>query len=82
MQPYKNVYSLSCGRLVKNTENKIEYTKENGEKRVKTNPGYNDLLKVGKYRLKEDKISEKTTQGETFYRVDGDCIVAKIKEAD
>ena len=51
MLPYKNVYSLQDGRLIKNTENKIEYLDENGKKRVKTNPSYKDFAVVGKYPL-------------------------------
>lgn len=51
MLPYKNVYSLQDGRLIKNTENKIEYLDENGKKRVKTNPSYKDFASVGKYPL-------------------------------
>ena len=31
MLPYKNVYSLQDGRLIKNTENKIEYLDQNNE---------------------------------------------------
>ncbi len=54
MLPYKNVYSLQDGKLVKNKENKIEYIDENGKKRVKTNPSYKDFAKVGKYPLKEN----------------------------
>ena len=57
MLPYKNVYSLQDGKLVKNKENKIEYIDENGKKRVKTNPSYKDFAKVGKYPLKEKIIS-------------------------
>ena len=53
MLPYKNVYSLQDGKLVKNKENKIEYIDENGKKRVKTNPSYKDFAEVGKYPLKE-----------------------------
>ena len=52
MLPYKNVYSLQEGRLIKNTENKIEYLDQNGKKRIKTNPSYKDFAKVGKYPLK------------------------------
>ena len=52
MLPYKNVYSLENGALIKNTENKIEYIDENGKKRVKTNPSYKDFRMVGKYPLK------------------------------
>ena len=80
MQPYKNVYSLSYGRLIKNTENKIEYTDINGKKRIKTNPTYADFLKVGKYRLKEDSLLENMTQGEVFYRIEGAYIIPYLKE--
>ena len=52
MLPYKNVYSLQDGRLIKNTENKIEYLDKNGNKRIKTNPSYKDFATVGKYPLK------------------------------
>lgn len=54
MLAYKNVYSLQEGKLIKNKENKIEYTDESGKRRVKTNPTYADFAKVGKYPLKED----------------------------
>ena len=80
MQPYKNVYSLDSGRLIKNTENKIEYTDKNGQKRIKTNPTYGDLLKVGKYRLKELQAKENMTQGEVFYKIEGEYIVEYLKE--
>lgn len=80
MQPYKNVYSLDSGRLIKNTENKIEYTDKNGQKRIKTNPSYSDLLKVGKYRLKELQAKENMTQGEVFYKIEGEYIVEYLKE--
>ena len=80
MQPYKNVYSLDSGRLVKNTENKIEYTDKNGQKRIKTNPSYSDLLKVGKYRLNELQAKENMTQGEVFYKIEGEYIVEYLKE--
>ena len=80
MQPYKNVYSLDSGRLIKNTENKIEYTDKNGQKRIKTNPTYGDLLKVGKYRLKELQTKENMTQGEVFYKIEGEYIVEYLKE--
>ena len=80
MQPYKNVYSLDSGRLIKNIENKIEYTDKNGQKRIKTNPSYSDLLKVGKYRLKELQAKENMTQGEVFYKIEGEYIVEYLKE--
>lgn len=57
MLPYKNVYSLQEGRLIKNTENKIEYFDKNGNKRIKTNPTYKDFATVGKYPLKEATVS-------------------------
>ena len=79
-KPYKNVYSIENGELIKNTENKIEYTDEKGVKRVKTNPSYSDFLKVGKYRLKEDDLIENTTQGEVFYEISGEYIVKRVKE--
>lgn len=76
MLPYKNVYSLDNGRLIKNTENKIEYTDNQGKKRVKTNPTYEDFAKVGKYPLKETE----PIKGEVIYIVEDGYIVAKIKE--
>ncbi len=63
MLPYKNVYSLENGALIKNKENKIEYIDENGKKRVKTNPSYKDFAKVGKYPLKENGISPSLLEG-------------------
>lgn len=81
MLAYKNVYSLQNGKLVKNKENKIEYIDEKGQKRIKTNPSYEDFKKVGKYPLKEQENTQATTQGEVFYQIEGDYIVAKTKEA-
>ena len=52
MLPYKNVYSLENGKLIKNQDNKIEYVDENGKKRIITNPSYKDFESVGKYPLK------------------------------
>ena len=80
MLPYKNVYSLENSRLVKNTENKIEYTDKNGNKRVKTNPTYEDFAKVGKYPLKEADPVDGEVQGELFYTIEEGYIVAKAKE--
>jgi hypothetical protein len=71
MLPYKNVYSLENGRLVKNTENKIEYIDKNGKKRVKTNPSYDDFAKVGKYPLRHGDT------GALFYEIKDGYIVAK-----
>ena len=79
MQPYKNVYSLDSGRLIKNTENKIEYTDKNGKKRIKTNPTYEDFAKIGKYRLKMDEIIE---NAEVLYIVEDGFIVPKKKEVE
>ena len=73
MLPYKNVYSLENGRLVKNTENKIEYTDKNGKKRVKTNPTYKDFAEVGKYPLKDEFISDECA----LYEIKDGYIVAK-----
>ncbi len=58
MQAYKKVYSLVGGVLVKNKENKIEYTDKNGKKRIKTNPTYGDFASVGKYPLKDEGTGE------------------------
>ena len=71
MLPYKNVYSLQDGRLVKNQDNKIEYVDENGKKRVKTNPTYEDFAKVGKYPLKEEISPSVLTEGKTPPSSDG-----------
>ena len=79
MQPYKNVYSLDSGRLIKNTENKIEHTDKNGQKRIKTNPTYEDFAKIGKYRLKMDEILE---NAEVLYIVEDGFIVPKKKEVE
>lgn len=79
MLPYKNVYSLENGRLVKNTENKIEYNDKNGKKRVKTNPTYEDFAKIGKFRLKMDEILE---NAEVLYIVEDGFIVPKKKEVE
>lgn len=78
MLPYKNVYSLQEGRLIKNTENKIEYLDENGNKRVKTNPSYKDFRLVGKYPLNIGK-KDGTLVG---YEIKGGYIVPKYKEKE
>ncbi|MBO5091850.1 MAG: hypothetical protein J6C61_05155 [Clostridia bacterium] len=70
MLPYENVYSLENGRLIKNTENKIQYTDKNGKKRVKTNPTYKDFAGVGKYPLKNGSF------GASFYEIKDGYIVA------
>ena len=75
MLPYENVYSLENGALIKNTENKIEYVLENGTKRVKTNPSYNDFAMVGKYPLQ--LIGDGEIVG---YKVENSCIVPIYKE--
>ena len=79
MLPYKNVYSLENGALIKNTENKIEYIDENGKKRVKTNPSYKDFMAVGKYPLKTEGDGEIVG-----YQIEGDYIVPvyKTKETE
>ena len=78
MLPYKNVYSLQEGRLIKNTENKIEYLDINGKKRIKTNPTYKDFATVGKYPLKLSEC-DGTLVG---YEVQSGYIVPKYKEAE
>ncbi len=78
MLPYKNVYSLQDGKLVKNKENKIEYTDENGKKRVKTNPTYEDFAKIGKYPLMEgDGVCDVAS-----YKIENGYIVPVYKEED
>lgn len=74
MLPYKNVYSLENGALIKNTENKIEYADKSGKKRVKTNPSYKDFKAVGKYPLKIEGDGEIVG-----YQIEGDYIVPVYK---
>lgn len=78
MLPYKNVYSLQDGRLIKNTENKIEYLDENGNKRVKTNPSYKDFAAAGKYPLALNE-GDGTLVG---YEIKDGYIVPKYKEEE
>ena len=52
MKIYKTVYKMENGVLIQNTENKIEYTCPNGEKRTKTNPTLEDFAQVGYYPVK------------------------------
>ena len=54
MKAYENVYEISNGELVKNTENKIEYTDKAGKRRVKTNPRVSEFIKVGKFPLSSE----------------------------
>ena len=75
MLPYENVYSLEDGVLVKNKENKIEYIDENGKKRVKTNPTYNDFRATEKYPLKIEGDGEIVG-----YKVENGYIVPVYKE--
>ena len=49
MLAYKRVYRLENGKLVQNTENKIEYTDKKGIKRTITNPSLRDFARVGLY---------------------------------
>ena len=80
MLPYKNVYSLQDGRLVKNKENKIEYYDENGKKRVKTNPTYKDFAHVGMYPLKEGGESNPCLNKDcASYEVENDSFVIKCE---
>ena len=87
MLPYKNVYSLENGTLVKNKENKIEYVGEDGKKRIKTNPTYEDFAKVGKYPLKESARPEYDRGTEELvvnYQLEDEYIVPRyeIKEKE
>ena len=85
MLPYKNVYSLQGGKLIQNKENKIDYIDENGKKRIKTNPTYEDFAKVGKYPLKETERPEYDRSKEELsveYEIKENSIVIKytVKE--
>ena len=88
MQAYKNVYKNENGILVRNTENKISYTDENGVKRTRTNPTYADFARAGMYpkRYKEgvpDYDPETESVEEVFEIKDGYFeITYKIKEED
>ena len=46
MKAYKDVYKNEGGTLVQNTENKIDYIDEKGQKRTITNPSYKDFERV------------------------------------
>lgn len=78
MLPYKNVYSLQDGKLVKNKENKIEYLDEKGKRRVKTNPTYKDFAKVGKYPLMETGDAGNVVS----YKIENGYIVPIHEEKD
>lgn len=76
---YKEVYKLSDGVLVKNVENKVSYTDENGKKRTVTNPTRKDFLKAG-YKIKRysevpeydpetEELCEVVTDGVEFFAV-------------
>lgn len=76
---YKEVYKLSDGTLIKNTENKVSYTDENGKKRTVTNPTRKDFLKAG-YKIKRyskvpeydpeaEELCEVVTDGGEFFAV-------------
>lgn len=76
---YKEVYKLSDGVLVKNTENKVSYTDENGKKRTVTNPTRKDFLKAGykikrygkvpKYDPETEELCEVISDGGEFFAV-------------
>ena len=76
---YKEVYKLSDGVLVKNTENKVSYTDENGKKRTVTNPTRKDFLKAGyktkrygkvpEYDPETEELCEVVTDGGEFFAV-------------
>ena len=53
--PYKNVYKLEDGKLIRNKENYIKYKDSKGNSRTKTNPTYDDFIKNGWYPLKHDE---------------------------
>lgn len=52
MRAYKMVFKEKNGVLIQNTENKIEYIDNDGEKRVKTNPTFRDFEKINYLRKK------------------------------
>ena len=54
MKAYENVYEIEDGKLVKNTENKLEYKDASGKRRIKTNPTLNDFAKIGKFPLSKE----------------------------
>lgn len=76
---YKEVYKLSDGVLVRNTENKVSYTDENGKRRTVTNPTRKDFLKAG-YKIKKyaempeydpetEELCEVVSDGGEFFAV-------------
>lgn len=76
---YKEVYKLSDGVLVRDTENKVSYTDENGKKRTVTNPTRKDFLKAG-YKIKRysevpeydpetEELCEVVSDGGEFWRI-------------
>lgn len=76
---YKEVYKLSDGVLVRNTENKVSYIGENGKKRTVTNPTRKDFLKAG-YKIKRysevpeydpetEELCEVVSDGGEFFTV-------------
>ena len=76
---YKEVYKLIDGVLVRNTENKVSYTDENGKKRTVTNPTRKDFLKAG-YKIKRysevpeydpetEELCEVVSDGKEFWRI-------------
>ena len=82
MLPYKYVYSLQGGKPIQNKENKIDYIDENGKKRTKTNPTYEDFAKVGKYPLKDTARPEYDREREELvaeYEIKDDVILIRYK---
>lgn len=76
---YKEVYKLIDGVLVKNTENKVSYTDENGKKRTVTNPTRKDFLKAGckikrygevpEYDPETEELCENVSDGGDFWEI-------------
>ena len=83
MKAYETVYKIENGKLVSNTENKLEYIDENGKRRVKTNPRVGDFKAVGKFPLSsEAKEALNTGRDVKFFVRNGeiypiDCEVIK-----
>ncbi len=83
MLAYKRVYRLENGKLVQNTENKIEYIDKKGNKRTITNPSFRDFAKVGMYPVVYNNdlpVYDSTTEMlEEEIKLENGCYVVSYK---
>lgn len=78
MKPYENVYEIENGALVKNTENKLEYTDKNGVRRTKTNPTLGDFIKNGKFPLSDEaRVAFDSGKDISFFERNGEIYPIK-----